>query len=183
MSAKRLTRYLRHHRHITDLLDPPGSPPASFTFMPIYEPDTNIVCFILVLTQRDDGVITPRRVRLATLNLVNENLYSRLSITDVKHQGSLSYGQEFYVSRTLLMEEQYSAASLERVLQSLEVNGQDYAREGLFVLRSTVMNPFYAQAVRQGHDYLFHFLRHMHLTARATVTQFRDELEASITAV
>lgn len=181
MSAKRLTRYLRHHRHLTDLLDPPGSPPASFTFMPIYEPDTNIVCFILVLTQRNEGVVTPRRVKLATLNRVNENLYSHLSITDVKHQGRLSYGQEFYVSRTVLMDEQYSATSLERLLTTVDVSSEEYAREGLFVLRSTVMNPFYGQSIRQGHDYLFHFLRHLHLTAHATLVQLRDEVASAIT--
>ena len=52
LSAKKLTRYLRHHKHIFQQLDRESFGDSQcrypFTFVPLYEPDSNIICFAAI---------------------------------------------------------------------------------------------------------------------------------------
>jgi hypothetical protein len=51
------------------------------------------------------------------------------------------------------------------LLTQLGIGQEQYRRDGLFVLRSTVMNPWHEEAQRAGVDYLYEFLRFLHGTA------------------
>jgi hypothetical protein len=81
----------------------------------------------------------------------------------------MPYGHPFFLSRTEFLQEQYSVESLSWLLLDIGVRPQEYRDEGLFVLRSTVMNPFYYSAARDTqveHDYLREFVRGLHFATR-----------------
>ena len=79
--------------------------------------------------------------------------------------------QPFFVSRTRFEQRQYDAASIAPVLERAGVQAEDYRRHGLFVLRSTVMNPWYDEAEAAGMDYLRGFVQHLHSAAASAMQQ------------
>ncbi len=64
---------------------------------------------------------------------------------------------------------------MQSYLEKLGVSSKEYAEEGLFVLRSTVMNPFYYAAREVGKDYLYEFLKQLHIAARRTIGNLQAE--------
>ena len=175
LSAKKLTRYLHFHKHLFAEMDrefaSDALPCRPFTFRTLFEPDTNVVCFVVVPTEIRGGAMMPVPTELSTLNDVNRSLYGRLSIQSTQLKGHLPYVQPFYVSRTRIESDQYSTESVRHILDWLAVAPEDYERHGLFVLRSTVMNPLYGEAERQGYDYLYKFVGYLHAQARIVLAE------------
>ena len=150
-----------------------------FTFFPLNEPDTNIVCFVALPMCWDKGALQPIDESLERINEINQGIYRQLSIipmppapsgTIPERHSRLSYEQPFFVSRTTFTHDQYSYKSIGAVLDKMRVNERDYIQHGLFVLRSTVMNPLYAVAEKEGKDYLMDFVRELHLCARRVMS-------------
>ncbi len=104
---------------------------------------------------------------------MNASVYAATSIAVRDGQTNSAQAQPFFVSRTRFAEEQYAAASIAPVLERAGVTATAYAREGLFVLRSTVMNPWYGEAEVAGMDYLRAFVGHLH---RTTYSALRGHL-------
>ncbi|HSB52835.1 MAG TPA: pyridoxal-dependent decarboxylase [Gemmatimonadales bacterium] len=171
LSAQRFCRLLSAHQHLFARLEQQrgaaGPCPTPFTFMPVTEPETNIVCFLARPMQWHQGSMRPACVPLADINQLNQQIYAAASVPGARaHQTSTV--QPFFVSRTRFEEQQYQAASLGPLLGRLGVGVEEYQREGLFVLRSTVMNPWHEEAQRAGIDYLSEFLAFLHrVTAEA----------------
>lgn len=174
LSAHKLWRLLDFHSHLFQRLErerlPHGPTAPAFTFFPITEPETNLVCFVARRMAWQDGAMVLTAVPLSALNGLNEAVYRAASIPGSRSHHQLSAAQPFFVSRTRFEERQYRGKSLQHLLDRLGVSEEDYAREGLFVLRSTVMNPWHAEAEKAGMDYLFEFVRFLHrVTAEALV--------------
>lgn len=135
-----------------------------FTFRPIHRPDTNLICYILVPMVAVEGKFeVDTTLGLEQINSVNSDLYSTMAMfedSDVKMQDF-----DFFVSKTHFTSSLYSYDSLEAILKPLGVNRSSYDSHGLFVLRSTVMNPFYMLAMDGGKDYLEEFIVSMHAKA------------------
>ena len=55
------------------------------------------------------------------------------------------------------------------MLDRLGITPEDYTTHGLFVLRSTVMNPLYTEAESQGVDYLAGLIRELHAVTRRAI--------------
>jgi len=171
LSAHKFWRLLTTHAQLFPRLElerrPGGPASAPFTFFPITEPETNLVCFVARPMAWGEGAMVPAPVTLARLNRLNQAVYEAASVpgSRVHHQAG---AQPFFISRTRFEEVQYRGTSLGQLLERLGVTPEDYAREGLFVLRSTVMNPWHAEAGQAGMDYLLEFLRFLHrVTAEA----------------
>ncbi len=165
-SAQRFYRLLGAHQHLFARFEAEregSASPTPFTFLPITEPETNIVCFLARPMQWHQGVMRPACVPLAEINRLNQQIYAAASIPGVRHGPSTT--QPFFVSRTRFEEQQYRAASMAPLLTQLGIGQEQYQRDGLFVLRSTVMNPWHEEAQRAGVDYLYEFLRFLHGTA------------------
>src|SRR5262249_49086852 len=86
----------------------------------------------------------------------------------------LPYGQPYFVSRTWFREEQYAARSIHGLLDHLGITPEDYTTHGLFVLRSTVMNPLYSEAESQGVDYLAGLVKELHAAPRRALEASHD---------
>jgi len=165
LSAQRLWRLLTCHAQLYHRLEADRGTSASdgrpFTFIPITEPETNIVCFVARPMAWQDGVMVPAPVPLAAINQFNERIYAAASIPGSRSHRS-SAAQPFFVSRTRFDEAQYQAVTVRPLLERLGVSESDYARTGLFVLRSTVMNPWHEEAQKAGMDYLYELVRFLH---------------------
>jgi glutamate/tyrosine decarboxylase-like PLP-dependent enzyme len=134
-----------------------------FTFEVLGPVDSNIVCYV---------VLPPDTRSVERINEVNRCIYERLGKPPLRPDGEATpYGHPYFLSRTVLEPPQYSARSLRPHLRKLRVATRDYQRHGLFVLRSTVMNPHYASAACEPEpkDYLCDFVRHLHRVARKCI--------------
>lgn len=169
LNARRLARLLTRHHQLFFKFEreraPEPAAPAPFTFFPIAEPETNLVCFVARPMAWRDGQMVPAPVALGTINRLNELIFNAASIPGSRSHHRLSAAQPFFVSRTRFEERQYRGATLTHLLGELEVRPDAYAREGLFVLRSTVMNPWHSEARQAGMDYLYEFVRYLHRVA------------------
>lgn len=176
LSARKLYEYLWHHARLFQVFETAAGNPQSlhgFTFEPLFVPDTNIICFIAVPRGFDHGQLVHTDLPLEWLNRINHKLYGGLSIDDVRQK--TPYAQTFYVSRTTLDPSQYSADSIAPLLERLGIASEEYERLGLFVLRSTVMNPLYQIAEAGEVDYLFRFVTELHRIARQMIHEAYDE--------
>jgi hypothetical protein len=105
-------------------------------------PDTNIVIFAVKARGDDD---------LGRMNRVTRAVYESFAIQAELGQQEFSYSQPFFLSTTHLHSPSYSASSLIPLFTRAGlVDARDsYEREGLVVLRSTVMNPYIVSLRRQ----------------------------------
>jgi|GEM_PF-253660 tyrosine decarboxylase len=169
LSAQKLFKYLVNHRHFFMKMhyDITGDEYCShpFTFAPLFEPDTNILCFIVRPMMQQQGILQEISVSLQALNALNEAVYARASIADLGEKEGGSSTQPYFVSRTRFEARQYSPQSLSTVLERIGVAQAEYSAQGLFVLRSTVMNPWYYLADQAGMDYLYQFVAFLHKVA------------------
>jgi len=165
LNARRLAQLLRHHHLLFRRLerdrapDPPS--PLPFTFFPVTEPESNLVCFVVRPMVWREETMVPGPVPLADINHLNQLVYGAASIPGARSH-RLSAAQPFFVSRTRFEDQQYQGPSLRHLLGRLGVTEEEYRREGLFVLRSTVMNPWHSEAQEAGIDYLYEFIRFLH---------------------
>ena len=169
LNARRLARLLERHGQLFLRLErerqPEPAAPAPFTFFPIAEPETNVVCFVARPMAWQDGRLVAAPATLGAINRLNELIYAAASIPGSRSHHRLSAAQPFFVSRTRFEDGQYRAATLSHLLTRLEISPAAYAREGLLVLRSTVMNPWHSEARQAGMDYLYEFVRFLHRAA------------------
>ncbi|HRK74163.1 MAG TPA: hypothetical protein PLL64_07800, partial [Rhodothermales bacterium] len=137
---------------------------------------TNIVCFVAVPMAWHDDTLVRVDSSLAELNRLNQMIYDRFTIRNKQDTRRSLYSQDFFVSRTRFMVSQYSTKSVSELLKMLKVSKADYKKEGLFVLRSTVMNPWHHQAQLAKKDYLFDFVLSLHEETR----EIRDLMQSKI---
>lgn len=180
LNAHKLFKYLTNHRHLfTDLhLELTGQDQCvhPFTFIPLFEPDINIVCFIARPMVWHDGDLVQNDISLQWINLLNKKIYNATSISSVVGKETVSSAQPFFVSRTTFEEKQYSFASISTVLERIGVNEREYKKMGLFVLRSAVMNPWHFHAEQAGMNYLFNFVKHLHKVASVAIEEVMLEM-------
>jgi glutamate/tyrosine decarboxylase-like PLP-dependent enzyme len=97
-------------------------------------PGSNIVCY--AFRPQMPGAA------LAEINELNRRIHERFSMTS----GERVYDQSFFVSRTTLSPRQYATATVGDFLKRLGVSESEYAASGVFLLRSVLMNPWYARS-------------------------------------
>jgi glutamate/tyrosine decarboxylase-like PLP-dependent enzyme len=175
LSAKKLFKHLANHRHLFDEIhaEVVGEERCHlpFTFAPLFEPDTNIVCFVARPMRWEAGKLVAGDWRLPWLNLLNELIYSATSIAPLEGRRPPPTVQPFFVSRTRFEQRQYDAVAIGALLERVGIDQDEYRRHGLFVLRSTVMNPWYGEAEQAGVDYLRQFVHHLHEAAVSAMQQ------------
>lgn len=172
LNAQKLFRYLVNHRHMFQKMhaEITGRETTNhpFTFVPFFEPDTNIVCFLVrPMMYTLERKLKENDISLKWINRLNEKIYACASISDVKNEEHSPTSQPFYVSRTRFEAKQYSYSSMKPVLKRMRVTctQHEYTEHGVFVLRSTVMNPWYDHAEVAGMNYFSKFLKFLHRIA------------------
>jgi glutamate/tyrosine decarboxylase-like PLP-dependent enzyme len=178
LSAQKLVANLNNHRSFFNLIEEEiakwnhnSKPTDPFSFYPLYNPDTNIVCFIAVAMDWEKGEMVFCDKGLKWLNDFNEHIYKHLTITGLDLGFKPPYAQPYFVSRTRLKKEQYAFDTMQPILKKVNITRDAYEELGLFVLRSCVMNPFYSLAKEVDKDYLLDFVKNLHLVTRSVINK------------
>lgn len=145
--GKMIAESLANARRLHHLLSSAKIDSGGWSMKMLAEPDSNIVCYLV----HDPGKT------LAENNAFNEELYQSMSLKASGQAHSLPYDHDFFVSRTRIHSQQYQWASVATLMTDLGYTRKDYEQEGLFVLRSVVINPWLTQAREKGTDYLQDF--------------------------
>lgn len=118
------------------------------------EPQSNIVCF----------AFRPlASASLHTINLLNRKVYDAFTVPrEVERH---IYDQRFFISRTFMSSRRYMPETLRPFLKRLGVTEEEYERKGVFLLRCTLMNPWYEVAKQMGRYYLAEMTEEMYRKA------------------
>jgi len=166
LSAQKLFKYLHYHRFLFQTFQRAGGGDPKFihpfTFIPLVQPDTNVVCFIAVPMAWKDEELVPIDVDVQRVNLLNRRIYERLASHVASAGRWPTQGERFFISCVSLTADRYSSPAIKQTLQWLRIAPRQYDQHGLFVLRSTITNPLYNDAERQGKGYFYDFVKHLH---------------------
>jgi len=204
LNAQRFAYYIRQHHKMTFItaekeLGYKELPNTPFKFVPLYDNiDTNVVCFLILPMVWDKekmykngkvnmfvshwGHTPPMQENttwgLADLNKLNKAIYEDFTILNLPYGQKIPpYRQRFFVSKTKLDKSQYAYDSIKQVLDRLHIKKESYENEGLFVLRSTIMNPWYYTMFRgtgeESIDYFELFIRELHKSARTKMVMLK----------
>ena len=171
LNTRKLLDYLQKHEALfkiieKSLFEEEEMCANPFTFKAVYDQtDTNVICYVAVPAEWDGENLVIKAVPLQELNTLNKNLYNRLTIrsNDTKR---LLHAQEYFVSKTWFESSQYAASSVKTLWKNLKISEAEYTETGIFVLRSTIMNPWYFTAEEAGKDYLMDFVLTLHSYTR-----------------
>jgi glutamate/tyrosine decarboxylase-like PLP-dependent enzyme len=185
LNAKKLFWYLQHHRKNFAAFESAcgfATPNRAkfkypFTFVPLFNPDTNIICFVAVPMCWKKNRLVRADMPLKWLNELNKRVHDELDIPKAGRGTQLPYVKEYFISQTAFEQEQYTSQSIAFVLNYLHISPQEYDKHGLIVLRSTVMNPLYYTAQQEGMDYLADFVKHLHKVTRIVIPQIYELIE------
>jgi hypothetical protein len=118
-------------------------------------PGSNIVCYAFRPVESQPG--------LRWLNDLNRSVYRQFTVAD--EGSSRVYGQKFFVSHTTLTAAQYAPSTVRGFLDRLEVDPLEYEREGVFLMRSVLMNPWYEESKRRGRFFLSELAEELYAAA------------------
>ena len=129
------------------------------TFSPI--PDTNV--FVFVVKEVSDTT-------LKGLNELTTKVYENFSIQAEQGSKKHSYSQSFFLSKTKMDDEHYDYDVFKKIFQNWGINmktaKREYEKNGLVVLRATIMNPYIATIRRTtGQNLLKEFVWELHKCA------------------
>ncbi|HZV69834.1 MAG TPA: pyridoxal-dependent decarboxylase [Saprospiraceae bacterium] len=180
LNARKLYTYIAHHKRLykkfeIELFGEFIEDHPAFYFVPLFQPDSNIVCYIALPCFWSGGKLTRRDTSLKNINLLNEKIYEAFSLSSTQDKIKMPYGQEYFISRTVIEKNSYWATSIKNLLNSLKIEIGEYNKYGIFVLRSTVMNPWYFEASRSGNkiDYLFDFVKKLHFETKKIILSMK----------
>lgn len=121
-------------------------------------PGSNIVCY---------AFRSSNATSLAEINRLNRCLYERFSGSELA--GRRVYDQRFFVSRTTLSPKQYRIETVAPFLDRLGVGNDEFTQEGVFLLRSVLMNPWYEAAKQKEKFYLSELVEELYEVASRLV--------------
>lgn len=137
-----------------------------YKIIPVYENiDTNIVCFfVLPMIWIDDNksnifILKDTNLNLKFMNELNENIYKKFTIINEGENYIFPHSIKFFLSRTRFTAEQYSYDSISKILEENHIQKDQYEKEGLFILRATLMNPWHYKQKSDNIDYYFEFFK------------------------
>jgi len=131
---------------------------VEYQFLPLtlYPPDTNIVIFVVKKKIGNS---------IKQMNELTRKVYQEFSIKTELGEFEYSYSQPFFLSKTVFKPPKYPFKVLRPFFKrafprsDLAKLEKEYEKEGLFVLRAVVMNPYIYPLKRRGQDFLEEFMR------------------------
>ena len=150
-----------------------------YKIIPAYENiDTNLVCFfILPMAWSDEKIkytlITKdTSLKLEYINNLNENIYKKFTIINEGQNYIFPHSLKFFLSRTRFTSEQYSYGSIKKLLEENYIKKDEYEKEGLFILRATLMNPWHYNQESDDTDIYFEFFKEFNKVIVDVINEF-----------
>lgn len=138
--------------------------------------DTNVVCFTVLPAywrKENKKEMEIAHWNLEKVNHLNEIIYKKFTINPLTREDDRkeTMSQRFFISKTKLGDSAYAYASIKSILSELGYTQEEYSTHGLFVMRLTLMNPWYyvTQANDKGIDYFMEFLKELHYQSRKAI--------------
>lgn len=128
---------------------------TSAVAVPLCSPGSNIVCYAF----KPAGGVR----RLCDINNLNRRIYDRFTIGEGSDRRV--YDQKFFVSRTVLSPRQYGLSAAKAFIAELGVTREEYEAEGVFLLRTVLMNPWFEQAKKRGTYFLSELVEELYRVA------------------
>ncbi|TVR56302.1 MAG: hypothetical protein EA421_03960, partial [Gemmatimonadales bacterium] len=132
-----------------------------FRLIRLPDPDLNIICFVLT---------HPGFSTLEEVNALNEGIYARMSLSEPGAQ------PQYILTRTRFQTPMYDGA-MEPVLADLGLGSMESwkagGKEGLVILRSTVMDPFLAGGSPDGPDHVTGMVQALRSAAGQALRELR----------
>ena len=138
-----------------------------YRIVPLYRNiDTNLVClFILPMKWNENTkeglIIYDTNIKIKNMNEFNEKIYKHFTIINEGDNYVYPQAMKYFISRTRLTSEQYSYESIKPILKENYIKKEEYEKEGLFVLRATLMNPWHYTQDNKEIDYYFDFVKEL----------------------
>jgi hypothetical protein len=134
LAARELYEWLVHWNGVHQKLEVD----IDYEFISLTErtPDTNIVTFV---------VKKRTSTSLSEMNTLTELVYNHFSIQAEMGDMQFSYSQSFFLSRTVMHEDEYPVSHLEPFFSRAGLANRarvEYPEKGVVVLRAAVMNPY-----------------------------------------
>lgn len=152
-----------------------------YRLVPVYDNiDTNIVCFfVLPMIWCDEiksNILLTKDVNLnlKELNNLNESIYKKFTIINEGKDYIFPHSIKFFVSRTRFTCEQYSYDSIKKILEENYIKKEEYEKEGLFILRATLMNPWHYKQNSDGIDIYFEFFQEFNNVTIDIINKFNE---------
>jgi hypothetical protein len=134
-NAQRFHTYLDHHRHSSDVIE----------LLPINQPDCNVICYHFRVKDSSS---------LELQNELNKRVYNVFSLGKEGEKWEMPYRKEYFISHTHFFPSHYSYNSVDHLLTDFPDPEITYAQNGLFILRSVIMNPWLDAAREKETDHL-----------------------------
>ncbi len=138
--------------------------PIEYEIVPLspVAPDLNLLVFtVKPLTEN---------VKLKTVNDFVSKVYDNYSIQAELGDETYSYSQPFFLSKTSCDNKTYKFSMFADFFRNsgISVTEKDYAKQGLIMLRATLMNPYiYPYMNEKGIDFIRDFMESLHKTIRS----------------
>lgn len=154
-----------------------------FKIVPLYDNiDTNIVCFVILPLEwnkkmdKNIKIIVDNNLSINKINEINEKIYRHFTIINDKDKKLPPHSQKFFLSKTRLSKEDYSYNSIRSVLEKMKIDENEYNNSGLFVLRATLMNPWYYDSSKEDMvgrktDYFLEFIKELYSVAITIINE------------
>lgn len=164
LAARELYEWLRNWGLIMQEAYKDQDHRCPFEFLPITAdpPDTNLVCFVAKQSTAQS---------LSTINRFSRMVYERFTIQAELGDRDYSYSQPFFLSMTVFRDPHYRFERMAEMFADWGLSGrklrEEYAKDGLVVLRATVMSPYIHPLKKQtGYNYVKYFVEELAKAAR-----------------
>jgi len=154
-NAQRFHTYLEHYNQDDGELE----------LNPINQPDCNVVCYHFRIKGSDS---------LELQNELNKRVYAAFSLGKEGGKFEMPYRKEYFVSHTTFFPSHYSYESVEHLLQNIPDAETAYAKNGIFILRSVIMNPWLDAARDKETDHLDLMIRRLYSVAKVELEKIRS---------
>ncbi len=156
-----------------DGVEPSG---RRFTIIPLHNADSNLLCYVIrVVKMSSDGKgwKIDHSISLEEVNSLCDRVYQRMTKNSTEKLRSNS-AYDYFATKSKFFDDMYSYESLEPTFRMLGISAQEYHEHGLFVFRTTVMNPFYHTALaNSARNYLDEFIMSLHANTEAEIKNIK----------
>ncbi len=147
-----------------------------FTIIPLHNADSNLLCYVIrVVNLSSDGASweIDHSISLEESNALCDRVYQRMTRNSTEKLRSNS-AYDYFATKSKFFDNMYSYRALEPTFRMLGLTAQEYHEQGLFVFRTTVMNPFYHTAkAASARDFLDEYIMSLHANTEAEIGKIK----------
>lgn len=123
---------------------------------PIEVPDCNVLCYYFSIKGNES---------VEDQNRLNKGIYQAFSLNTSQEKHMMPYRQEFFISHTHFFPSHYGFESIAHLIRDFPDAKIQYEQNGIFLLRSVIINPWLNRSKAKNMDYLKSLINQLYKTA------------------